>query len=94
MNNKDKNIRDLYRGINEFKRDYQQRNNFVKDENGDVSKEVGLEINIEKTKYMLLSCLQNVGQNRDIKQQTDRLKMSQLKYLGTTVTNQNLNRGN
>jgi hypothetical protein len=33
----------------------------------DASKEVGLEINIEKTKYMLLSHHQNVGQNRDIK---------------------------
>jgi hypothetical protein len=29
----------------------------------DASKEVGLEINIEKTKYMLLSHQQNVGQN-------------------------------
>jgi hypothetical protein len=27
----------------------------------DASKEVGLEINIEKTKYILLSCQQNVG---------------------------------
>jgi hypothetical protein len=33
----------------------------------DASKEVGLEINVEKTKYMLLSRDQNVGQNRDIK---------------------------
>jgi hypothetical protein len=33
----------------------------------DASKEVGLEINIEKTKYMLLSRRQNVGQNQDIK---------------------------
>jgi hypothetical protein len=31
----------------------------------DAGKEVGLEINIEKTKYMLLSCHQNVGQNLD-----------------------------
>jgi hypothetical protein len=31
------------------------------------SKEVGLEINVERTKYMLLSHHQNVGQNRDIK---------------------------
>jgi hypothetical protein len=30
----------------------------------DASKEVGLEINIEKTKYMLLSRHQNVDQNR------------------------------
>jgi hypothetical protein len=33
---KNKNIRDLYRGINEFKRGYQPRNNLVKDENGDL----------------------------------------------------------
>jgi hypothetical protein len=32
----------------------------------DASKEVSLEINVEKTKYMLLSRHQNVGQNRDI----------------------------
>jgi hypothetical protein len=30
----------------------------------DASKEVGLEINVDKTKYMLLSHHQNVGQNR------------------------------
>jgi hypothetical protein len=33
----------------------------------DASKEVDLEINLEKTKYMLLSRHQNVVQNRDIK---------------------------
>jgi hypothetical protein len=33
----------------------------------DASKEVGLEINLEKTKYMLLSRQQNVGQNGDMK---------------------------
>jgi hypothetical protein len=33
----------------------------------DASKEVGLEENIEKTKYMLVSRDQNAGQNRDIK---------------------------
>jgi hypothetical protein len=31
----------------------------------DASKEVGLEINVEKSNYMLLSRQQNVGQNRD-----------------------------
>jgi hypothetical protein len=36
MNSKNKNIRVLYRGINEFKRGYQPRNNLVKDENGDL----------------------------------------------------------
>jgi hypothetical protein len=32
-----------------------------------ASKEVGLEVNAEKTKYMLLSRHQNAGQNHDIK---------------------------
>jgi hypothetical protein len=35
-NSKNKNIRDLYRGINEFKRGYHPKNNLVKDENGDL----------------------------------------------------------
>jgi hypothetical protein len=35
-NSKNKNIRDLYKGINGFKRNYQPRNNLVKDENGDL----------------------------------------------------------
>jgi hypothetical protein len=35
-NGKNKNIRHLYGGINEFKRGYQPRNNLVKDENGDL----------------------------------------------------------
>jgi hypothetical protein len=57
----------------------------------DASKEVGLEISVEKTKYMLLSRHQNVGQNRDIKI-TNRLfeNVSEFKYLGMTVANQNL----
>jgi hypothetical protein len=33
----------------------------------DASKEVCLEINVEKTKYMLLSRHQNVGRNQDVK---------------------------
>jgi hypothetical protein len=35
-NRKNKNIRDLYRGINGYKRGYQRRNNLLKDENGDL----------------------------------------------------------
>jgi hypothetical protein len=35
-NNKIKNIRDLYRGINEFKKGYQPRINIIKDENGNL----------------------------------------------------------
>jgi hypothetical protein len=57
----------------------------------DASKEVGVEINVDKTKYMLLSCHQSVGQNQDIKI-TNRSfgNVSQFKYLGMTATNQNL----
>jgi hypothetical protein len=35
-NSKKKNIRDLYRGINDFKKGYQPRINVVKDEKGDL----------------------------------------------------------
>jgi hypothetical protein len=34
MSSKNKNIRNLYRGINEGKRGYQRRSNLVQDENG------------------------------------------------------------
>jgi hypothetical protein len=36
QNSKNKNISDLYRRINEFKRGYQPQSNLVKDENGDL----------------------------------------------------------
>jgi hypothetical protein len=59
----------------------------------DASKKVGPEINVEKTKCMLVSRHQNVGQNQDVKI-SNRLfeNVSQFKYLGMTVTNQNLMR--
>jgi hypothetical protein len=56
-----------------------------------ASKEVGQEINVDKTKYMLLSRHQNIGQNRNIKIANRSFEnVSQSKYLGTIVTNQNL----
>jgi hypothetical protein len=56
-----------------------------------ASKEVGLELNAEKTKYMLLSRHQNAGQNHNIKI-GDRFfaNVALFNYLRTTVTNQNL----
>jgi hypothetical protein len=52
-----------------------------------ASKEVGREVNIEKTKYMLVSWDQNSDQNRDIEIGNRSFEnVSQLKYLGTTVT--------
>jgi hypothetical protein len=56
--------------------------------------EVGLwdlEVNTEKTKYMLLSRHQNAGQNQDIKIGNRCVEnVAQFRYLGTTITNQNL----
>jgi hypothetical protein len=55
----------------------------------DASKEVCLEMNVEKTEYMLLSRHQNAGQSRDIKIANRSFEnVPQFKYLGTTVTNQ------
>jgi hypothetical protein len=36
LNSKTKNIRDLYRGITNFKKGYQPKTNLVKDERGDL----------------------------------------------------------
>jgi hypothetical protein len=59
----------------------------------DASKEVSLEVKVEKSEYsyMLLSRQQNGGQNHDIKIADRRFKnVTPFRYLGTTITNQNL----
>jgi hypothetical protein len=57
----------------------------------DASKEVGLEVNTEKTKYMLLSHNENAEQNHDIKIHNSCFEnVAQFRYLGKTITNQNL----
>jgi hypothetical protein len=57
----------------------------------DASKEAGPEVNAEKTQYMLLSRHQKAEQIRDIKIAKRSFEnVAQFKYLGTTVTNQNL----
>jgi hypothetical protein len=49
----------------------------------DASTEVGLEINVEKTKYMLLSRHQSAGQDRDITIANGSFEnVSQFKYSG------------
>jgi hypothetical protein len=56
-----------------------------------TSKEVSLEVNVEKTTYMLVSRDQNTGQNLEIKIGNRSFEIVSLfRYLGTTVTNQNL----
>jgi hypothetical protein len=57
----------------------------------DAGKEFGLQVNIEKTECMLLSRHQNAGQNHDIKITIKYFEnVAELRYLETTVTNQNL----
>jgi hypothetical protein len=57
----------------------------------DANKEVGLEVNPEKTKYMFLSHHQNAGKNLDIKIGNRCFEnVAQFKYLGMTITNQNM----
>jgi hypothetical protein len=59
-----------------------------------ASKEIGLEVNAEKTKYMVMSQDQNATQNNSINY-GDKCseRVGQLKYLGTTPMNQNSTHG-
>jgi hypothetical protein len=70
MNSKNKNIRDLYKGINEFKRGYQPRNNLVKDENDDLIADSHNTLNRWKNYSCQLLNMQNVSDVRQIEVHT------------------------
>jgi hypothetical protein len=56
----------------------------------DASKEIGLEVNSEKTKYMFMSCHQTAGQSNYIRLAYKSFeKVAKFKYLGATLTDQN-----
>jgi len=56
----------------------------------DESKEVGLEANADKTKYMVMSRNQNAGRCHNIKiDNSSYERLEEFKYLGTIITNQN-----
>jgi hypothetical protein len=56
----------------------------------DASKEVGLEVNPEKIKYMLMSRSQKIGQKHSIKIANRSFEnVAKFKYLGKTLTDQN-----
>jgi hypothetical protein len=56
----------------------------------EASRDIGLEINAEKTKYMIMTRHQNSGRNQNIKIANESFeKMEKFRYLGTTLTNQN-----
>ena len=55
-----------------------------------ASKEIGLEVNIGKTQYMVMSQDQNAGGSHCIKIDNNSFEMvEEFKYLETTLTNQN-----
>jgi hypothetical protein len=53
-----------------------------------ASKEIGLEVNAEETKYMVMSRSQNAGKNHNIKIGSKSFeRVEEFKYLGTTLMN-------
>jgi hypothetical protein len=51
---------------------------------------IGLEVNAEKTKYMIKSCYPNSEKNQNISIVNESFeKVEKFKYLGTILTNQN-----
>jgi len=55
-----------------------------------ASKEIGLEVNADKTKYMVMSQDQDAGQSNSIKIGNSYFEwVEEFKYLGTTLTNEN-----
>jgi hypothetical protein len=76
-NSKNKNIRDLYRGINEFKKDYQPRTNLVKDEKGDLLADPHKIVNRWMDYFCQLLNVQRVGDIRQTEIQTAEPSMSE-----------------
>ena len=55
-----------------------------------TSKEIGLEVNADKTKRMVMSRDQNAGQSHSMKTDNSSFeRVDDFKYLGTALTNQN-----
>jgi hypothetical protein len=56
----------------------------------EASRDVGLEINAEKTQYMIMSHHLNSGQNQNIRIANELFEnVAKFKYLGMTLTNKN-----
>jgi hypothetical protein len=56
----------------------------------EANRDIGLEINAEKTKYMTMSLYPNSEQNQNIRIANESFEnVAKFKYLGATLTNQN-----
>jgi hypothetical protein len=56
----------------------------------EAGRDIGLETNADKTKYMIMSRHPNSGQNQNIRTANESFENApKFKYLGTTLTNQN-----
>jgi len=63
-------------------------------ENGEAvvvaTKEIELEVNADKTKYMIMSRDQNAGRSHSMKIDNSAIeRVEEFRYLGTTLTNEN-----
>jgi hypothetical protein len=67
---KNKNVRDLYRGINEFKKGYQPRTNLVKDERGDLLADPHKILNRWKNYFCQLLNVHGAGDVRQTEMRT------------------------
>ena len=55
-----------------------------------AAKEIGLEVNADKTKYMVMSRDQNAGRTHSMKIDNSSFeRVDEFKYLETTLTNEN-----
>jgi hypothetical protein len=55
-----------------------------------ATKEIGLEVNADKTKYMVMSWDRNAERGHSVKTDNSSIqRVEDFKYLGTTLTNQN-----
>jgi len=55
-----------------------------------ATREIGLEVSADKTKYMAMSRDQNAGRIHSVRTENNTFeRVKEFKYLGTTLTNQN-----
>jgi hypothetical protein len=56
----------------------------------EANRDIGLEINAENTKYMIMSRYPNSGQNQNVRTANESFEnVATFRYLGATLTNQN-----